>query len=81
MKKIAFPAGCMIRLGMLSTTNSAVCYIDDIEITIPNDETAIQGITATGAAKADVLYDLQGRRVDANYRGIVIRNGKKMLNK
>ena len=75
------PAGCMIRLGMLSTTNSAVCYIDDIEITIPNDETAIQGITATGAAQTDVLYDLQGRRVDANYRGIVIRNGKKMLNK
>ena len=74
------PAGCMIRLGMLSTTNSAVCYIDDIEVTFSDSgASAIQSITAPDAAQPAVTYDLQGRRVDGNYRGIVIRNGKKIV--
>lgn len=27
----------------------------------------------------DIIYDLSGRRVDASYRGFVIKNGKKYL--
>lgn len=30
-------------------------------------------------AEADIIYDLQGRRVDSNYKGIVIKNGRKVL--
>ena len=39
--------------------------------------TAIQTIKAVSANNA--IYNLSGQRVDENYRGIVIRNGKKVL--
>lgn len=29
--------------------------------------------------REDIIYDLSGRRVDASYRGFVIKNGKKYL--
>lgn len=29
----------------------------------------------------DAIYNLQGQRVDANYRGVVIKNGKKIIQK
>ncbi|MBQ8655771.1 MAG: starch-binding protein [Prevotella sp.] len=49
--------------------------------------TIAQGTTGIGATLNDnvemtndnVVYDLSGRRVDANYHGIVIQNGKKVL--
>ena len=74
------PTGCKIQFAMRGTTSSAVCYIDDIEVTFPNGGGSdIQSITASDVAQPAVAYDLQGRRVDANYRGIVIRNGKKVV--
>ncbi|MCF0197719.1 MAG: S8 family serine peptidase [Bacteroidaceae bacterium] len=39
------------------------------------------GVTAvTGGASSAVRYNLQGQRVGRNYRGIVIMNGKKIIN-
>lgn len=45
------------------------------------DETAsgIQGINAVKVQKNNVRYNLAGQRVDDNFKGIVIVNGKKML--
>lgn len=37
--------------------------------------------TINSAEKADVLYNVYGQKVDASYRGIVIKNGKKFVNK
>ena len=34
---------------------------------------------ATAPAKTDAIYNLAGQKVDANYKGIVIKNGKKIL--
>lgn len=34
-----------------------------------------------GAQAADVIYNVYGQRVDESYRGIVIKNGKKFINK
>ena len=31
--------------------------------------------------QSNVIYNLAGQKVDANYRGVVIVNGKKMLQK
>ncbi len=74
------PENCKIQFAMRSSTATADCYIDDIEVTFPDSGgSAIQSITAPDAAQPAVTYDLQGRRVDANYRGIVIRNGKKVV--
>ena len=40
------------------------------------------GITIIKAVQADTpLYNLAGQRVDANYKGVVIKNGQKMIQK
>lgn len=37
------------------------------------------GIKAVESTESDVKYNLSGLRVDSNYKGIVIKNGKKVL--
>ena len=43
------------------------------------DPGAVNGINA--AKNADVIYNVFGQKVDESYRGIVIKNGKKFINK
>ena len=43
--------------------------------------TGIAPITVDGTPRTAVLYNLQGQRVSDSYRGIVIQNGKKVVNK
>ena len=65
-----FQMGAM-PFGIVSVFSGATTSIDDITTT-PN-----QNITTTPAAQ----YNLAGQRVDNNYKGIVIVNGKKYLRK
>ena len=45
-----------------------------------NDDTDIDEIHCWGAgAENDAMYNINGMRVDENYKGIVIKNGKKYL--
>ena len=53
--------------------------ISSIEIT-PIDASGIQTIKAVDI-KSDVIYNLAGQRVEANFKGVVIKNGKKMIQK
>jgi hypothetical protein len=53
--------------------------ISSIEIT-PADPSGIAAVKAVNA-QSSVLYNLAGQRVDANYKGVVIVNGKKMIQK
>ena len=41
------------------------------------DETAINAVKATKAD--DAIYNLNGQRVNASYKGLVIQNGKKVV--
>ncbi|MBQ8655772.1 MAG: hypothetical protein IJ527_01725 [Prevotella sp.] len=54
-----------------------------ISIVFDGETTDINGITIDSFNESTVndgaIYDLQGRRVDNNYRGIVIKNGKKVV--
>ena len=44
-------------------------------------ETAIENVENALAQQDDVLYNLAGQQVDENYKGIVIKNGVKFLQK
>ena len=46
---------------------------------VEGDATAIQ--TVKTVANDGVIYNLAGQKVDANYKGVVIVNGKKMIQK
>ena len=59
------------------TINGAYCNIDKIELKSTNgidDATAVQQVNGPS-------YNLMGMRVGADYKGIVIKNGKKYLKK
>ncbi len=65
-------------------------YVDDVHVYLvapleghnyEEDATSIQNIEAAASKKANAIYNLAGQRVDASYKGIVIKNGKKVLNK
>lgn len=43
--------------------------------------TGISNISAAEASKQAEVYNLSGQRVDASYKGIVVRNGRKYLRK
>ena len=68
-------------------------YVDDVHIYLvaplpgynyanaaEDMATSIENIeTAATSKKADATYNLAGQRVDASYKGIIIKNGKKVL--
>ena len=39
----------------------------------------VENVTADVESKSNAIYNLAGQKVDSNYRGIVIKNGKKYL--
>ena len=47
---------------------------------IDSPSTGISKITTTNVADAP-MYNLAGQRVDSNYKGVVIQNGKKVVRK
>ena len=58
--------------------NTNGCHIYKIEVAA-----GAAGIQAVKAVKAgnDYIYNLAGQRVDANYKGVVIKNGQKLIQK
>ena len=48
---------------------------------VADDATAINGVQTTVKTQNNVRYNIAGQRVAADYKGIVIVNGKKMLQK
>ena len=58
----------------------ANCDIDKIELKCV-EATAINEINADPSNGKTAIYNISGQRVDDNYKGIIIINGKKMLKK
>lgn len=52
-----------------------------INVLDPSDIDEIEGFTPTLSEGEGAIYNLNGIRVNEHYKGIVIRNGKKILNK
>lgn len=82
--------GTYFRIQNRPMPKNVLNYIDDITVVynpgeeLPEDNpgTGIQQIYATGAVdnKASQMYNLSGQKVNPSYRGIVIINGKKVIN-
>lgn len=61
----------------INTTTPAKYY----SIGIGGNTTGIQTIQQNGVKADGIMYSLSGQKVGANYKGIVICNGKKMIKK
>lgn len=83
--------GKFVRVGENASINAFRAYI-----TVPTDPstaasrsididfggtTGINEIQNAHSSSAAATYDVAGKRVDKNYKGVVIRNGKKMIQK
>lgn len=64
------------------TITDANCNIDKVEL-VCTLNTGIEEIPVenTAGTRQQVIYNLSGQKVDASYKGIIIRNGKKILRK
>ena len=58
-------------------SSSANCNIDKVNF-ICTLNTGIQQVE-TLQPQRTVIYNLKGQKVDANYKGIIIKNGRKIL--
>lgn len=83
--------GTFFRIQNKPMTSNVENYIDDITVVynpgeeLPEDDpsTDIQQINANSAVdnKDTQMYNLSGQKVNSSYRGIVIINGKKVINR
>ena len=64
---------------IVRSTSGTNVFITKLEIT-RGGSTGIETVKKVGVkAKSNVIYNLSGQRVDASYKGIVIKNGKKYV--
>ena len=65
-----------------TNTGEQLCFVAVVDIATDSTiiPTAISEVKAAEAAEA-AIYNLAGQKVDAAFKGIVIKNGKKYLNK
>jgi hypothetical protein len=83
--------GTYFRIQNRPMPKNVLNYIDDITITynpgeeLPEDDPIVNGIEQVTAMPKvggnNQMYNLSGQKVNSSYRGIVIINGKKVINR
>lgn len=76
-KDVAVPLG----KGYLQLTGNTAAAPVFYSINIGGGTTGIGQVEVEKATENGAIYNLAGQRVDANYKGVVIKNGKKYVNK
>ena len=66
----------MMNIPTIEKANIKTSYLVAVEQ--PN-ATAIQGVRTTSVNTNNTIYNLSGQRVDETYKGIVIKNGRKVM--
>ena len=66
----------VMNIPTIEKSNIKTSYLAVVEQPAP---TTIQGVRTQSTTNNDAIYNLSGQRVDENYKGVVIRNGKKYL--
>ena len=75
--------GTSFRIQHLTTSNTVVSYVDNIKLMLEDPNSIATGIQDVNIAEQDnaPCYNLAGQRVSADTKGIIVRNGKKYINK
>lgn len=76
-KDVAVPQG----KGYLQLTGNTAAAPVFYSINIGGGTTGIGQVEIEKSAENGAIYNLAGQRVDASYKGVVIKNGKKYVNK
>ena len=78
---MVIPKGYQIQIFVQGGNAATVAHIDDITVSIKDDDANTDAIESIQVAHRDnsQTYNLNGQKVGNHYRGIIIRNGKKHL--
>ena len=78
---MVIPKGYQIQIFVQGGNAATVAHIDDITVSIKDDDANTDAIESIQVAHRDnsQIYNLNGQKVGNHYRGITIRNGKKHL--
>lgn len=68
-------------IGNRGSYNGKIEVTNAYFVSVDNSAAGISNSIATTETKAAVVYNLRGQRVDADYKGIVIKNGRKQVQK
>ena len=72
------PAG-KLQLFVQGANSKGDCYIDNIEVSFSKSSTGINEVAIKTERVNNDSYNLAGQRVGAGYKGLVIKNGKKIF--
>lgn len=67
-----------LQLGRNGNTGTCITKLTVVRGGTP---TGISNVESSASAKSSTLYNLAGQQVSESYKGIVVKNGKKYLNK
>ena len=77
------PQGTRFRIGVTTNSSketSATCYVDDIAVTFKKEASGIESVKGIQTTNVHApMYNLAGQRVDNGFKGLVIKNGKKVV--
>jgi len=75
------PAGIPIQIRMLSTSTSALAYVDDLQISLGKSESSGIHVLQPSTAVSQAAFSLSGTAVSADYKGVIVHRGKKKIAK
>ena len=69
-----------LQLGRNGNTGACITKLTVVRGGTPTGISNVEA-SASASAKSSTLYNLAGQKVSESYKGIVVKNGKKYLNK
>jgi hypothetical protein len=62
-----------------TNTGEQACYVVEIDIEAGSPTTGVKNVETIDAAAEAPAYNLAGQKVNKNFKGVVIQNGKKVV--
>ena len=81
VREFTFPTGTQLNKITFNNAGKQLCYVIKIDIITGAETTGINTINATTIDLNAPAYNLAGQKVSENYKGVVIKNGRKMIQK
>ena len=80
-REFTFPEGTQLNRITFTNSGKQLCYVIKIDIIDGSETTGIQTVKSKTIDVNTPVYNLSGQQVDKSYKGVVIQNGVKRIQK
>ncbi len=81
VREFTFPAGNQLNKISFTNKGQQLCYVIKIDIITGSETTGIQSVKSETINLNAPMYNLAGQKVSEGYKGVVIQNGVKRIQK